>query len=72
MTVPPPTLTPRAIHVLQSHQSLSLPVQEPDTLITPMACCGFLHVDHLLEIELELANVMYHAEQHVDIAIPAT
>ena len=47
---------------MQSHQSLSLPVEkEPDTLVTPMTSCGFFHIDHLLQIELELANVMNHA-----------
>ena len=34
-------------------------VKEPYALVTPMACCRFLHVDHLLKIELELANVMH-------------
>ena len=34
-------------------------VEEPDTLVTPMASCGFLHVDHLLQIELKFADVVY-------------
>ena len=37
----------------------SFVVEEPDTLVAPMASCGFLHIDHLLEIELELADVMH-------------
>ena len=37
-----------------------------------MASCRFLHIDHLLKIELELANVMNDAQKDIDVAIPAT
>ena len=46
--------------------------QEPDTLVTPMASCGFFHIDHLLKIELELAYVMHNAQKDVDVAVSPT
>ena len=50
----------------------SLVVQEPDTLVIPMASCRFFHINHLLQVELELAYVMHHAKENIDVPVPAT
>ena len=34
-----------------------------------MASCGFLHIDHLLKIELELTHSVDHAQKNVDVAV---
>ena len=46
--------------------------EEPDALVCPMTNCGFLHVDHLLKIELQFADMVHHTQNHVDIAVSST
>ena len=63
-------LQTRRVIIYRCHDGIV--AKEPDALVTPMASCGFLHVDHLLKIELELTNVVHDAQEDVDVAIPAT
>ena len=37
----------------------SLVAEEPDKLVTPMASCGFFHIDNPVKIELEFADVVH-------------